>query len=322
MVPAAAPPPILGDRIDPPPRRVPGIAERLDRWAVGGIGYRAARRFSHANVGLLAAGTAYYLFLAMLSLLTFTYGLIATVGADELATRLTNALTDALPEIVGAEQIDPDQLRATGQAAGVVGLAVLLWSSLGAVTSAAKSMHLVYGAPPDPRTLLRARARHLVVLLGVAPLLLVSFSSAALASTVTGRLLDAIGVQSGPLTGVLASGGLVLGYGVDVLVLWLLLGHLGGIRPGRRSRVVAALVGAVAALIVKQLLSAIVAWSLAKPQYGAFAAPLGIMFVLALMSTVLYGAAALAGAIGDRNIPLDQLGAGESRSAEAQAVER
>jgi hypothetical protein len=57
-----------------------------------------------------------------------------------------------------------------------------------------------------------------------------------------------------------------------------------------------------------------VAWSLAKPQYGAFAAPLAVLFVLSLMSTVLYGAAALAGAISDQDVPLEQLDAGPDRA--------
>jgi uncharacterized BrkB/YihY/UPF0761 family membrane protein len=310
MVSAAAPPPILGDPIDPPAKSVPRVAERLDRWAVGGIGYRAARRYSYANGGLLAAGTAYHLFLAMLSLLAFTYGVVAIVGADELAKRLTDVLSDALPALVGSEGVDPDQLRATGQAAGVVGLTVLLWSSLGAVAGAAKSMHLVYGAPPDPRSFVRGWTRHMLVLVGVAPLVLVSFSSAALASTLAGPLLDAAGLRSGWTHGVLAGGGLALGYAVDVLVLWILLGNLGGIRPRRRPRLVAAVAGAACALVVKQLLTVIVAWSLAKPQYGAFAAPLAVLFVLSLMSTVLYGAAALAGALSDRDLPLEQLEAG------------
>src|SRR5215213_9270354 len=222
MVSAAAPPPILGDPIDPPAKSVPPVAERLDRWAIGGIAYRAARRYSYATVGLLAAGTAYYLFLAMLSLLAFTYGVIAIVGADELATRLTDAISDALPTLVGSQGIDPDQLH-----------------------------------------LIRGRTRHLLVLLGVTPLLLVSFSSAALASTLVGPLLDAAGLHSGWIRGVLASGGLVLGYAVDVLVLWILVGNLGGIRPHRKPRLFAARAGAACAQVENQLLTVIVAWSLA-----------------------------------------------------------
>jgi membrane protein len=298
---SAAPPPILGDPIDPPADSHSAVAARLERSAIGGIAYRAARRYTYANVGLLAAGTAYHLLLATLSLLAFTYGLIAIVGAEALAGWLTGLLRDALPGLLGPQGVDPDELRATGQAAGVVGLAVLLWSGVNAVAAASKSMRLIYGAPPDPRGMVRGRTRCLLILLGMAPLLLVSFSSTALASSLVGPVLEAAGVGSGGAQGVLGVGGLALGYAVDVLVLWVLLGNLGGIRPRRRPRLVAALAGAVCALLVKQLLSVIVAWSLAKPQYGAFAAPLAVLFVLSLMSTVLYGAAALAGALSDRN---------------------
>jgi uncharacterized BrkB/YihY/UPF0761 family membrane protein len=302
---AAEPQAIPGDVIDPPAKSISPATQRLDRWAIGRIAHHAARRYSYANGGVLAAGTAYHLFLAMLSLLAFLYGVIAIVGADELATRLTDALGEATPELVGPQGIDPDQLRTTGQAAGVVGLTVLLWSSLGAVTDAAKSLHLIYGAPPDPRNLVRGRTRHILVLLEVAPLLLVSFSSGALASTLFGPVLDAAGLRSGWTHAVAAAGGLTLGYAVDVLILWILLGNLGGIRPCRKPRVLAALAGAGCALVVKQLLTVIVAWSLEKPQYGAFAAPLAVLFVLSLMSTVLYGAAALAGAFSDHDVKRD-----------------
>ena len=82
---------------------------------------------------------------------------------------------------------------------------------------------------------------------------------------------------------------------MDVLILWILLGRLGGIRPLRRPRLIASLVGAVAVGAIKLLLEAIVAWCLDKPRYGAFAAPLAVLFVLSLLATVLYGSAALAG---------------------------
>ena len=82
---SAAPPPIIGTPIDPPSGAVPAFAEKLDRTTVGGIGYRTLRRYTYAKVGLLAAGTAYFMFLSLLSLLAFAYGIIAVVGADELA---------------------------------------------------------------------------------------------------------------------------------------------------------------------------------------------------------------------------------------------
>lgn len=151
MASAAAPPPIVGTPIDPP-AEVPDFAEKLDRTAVGGIGYRALRRYSHANVALLTSGTAYYPFLSLLSLLALTYGVIAILGADQLAEKLTDILGDALPNLVGSNGIDPQELRSTGRTAGVVGLVLLLYSTLSAVRGASSSMHVIFGAPPDPRT--------------------------------------------------------------------------------------------------------------------------------------------------------------------------
>jgi uncharacterized BrkB/YihY/UPF0761 family membrane protein len=95
---------------------------------------------------------------------------------------------------------------------------------------------------------------------------------------------------------------------IDTLIMWILLGTLGGIRPDRRPRLISSVIGAVAVGLIKPLLQVIVAWSLAKPQYGAFALPLAVLFVLSLLTSVLYVCAAVAGGIGDRDVPLGELG--------------
>ena len=235
MASAAAPPPIVGTPIDPPPAEVPGFAEKLDRTTVGGIGYRALRRYSHANVALLTSGTAYYLFLSLLSLLALTYGVIAILGADQLAEKLTDILGDALPNLVGENGIDPQELRSTGRAAGVVGLVLLLYSTLSAVRGASSSMHVIFGAPPDPRSFVKAKARHVLLLLVVTPLLAVSFASASLTSSLIQPLLDAIGWDAAPARAALVGVGLLVGLAIDALIMWILLGTLGGIRPGSTS---------------------------------------------------------------------------------------
>lgn len=307
MATAAAPPPIVGASVDPPPRDVPGYADKLDRTAVGAIAYRALERYSYAHVGLLSSGTAYYLFLSLLSLLAVAYGVMALVGADHLAEVLTDALGDALPGLVGDDGIDPDQLRSTGTTAGIVGLTVLLYSGLGAVGGASSSLHLIFGAPPDPRSFVAAKARHLLVLIVVAPLVVVSFASASPTSSLIEPVLEALGWDSASIRAALIVIGLTVGLVVDVAILWILLGRLGGIRPYRGPRLIASVIGAVAVGAIKQLLEVIVAWCLDKPQYGVFAAPLAILFILTLLATVLYAAAALAGGISDRHVPLAEL---------------
>ena len=48
-------------------------------------------------------------------------------------------------------------------------------------------------------------------------------------------------------------------------------------------------------------------WALDKPQYGAFAAPIAVLFILQLLSLVLYGSACLAAGISDSEVPLEEL---------------
>ncbi len=307
MTSAAAPPPIVGTRIDPPPKEVPAFAERLDSTTVGGIGYRAMRRYSFGNVGLLANGTAYYLFLSLFALLAFAYGIIAVLGADELSTTMTEALDNAFPGVVGDEGIDPQKLRSAGRTAGTIGLVVLLYSTLGAVNGASSSMHLILGAPPDPRSFAKAKARHLLILVCVAPLILVSFVATGVASSLADPILETVGWDGSGARTIISVLGLILGFLVDVLILWILLGHLGGIRPHRRPRLIAAICGAVAVGLIKQLLDAIMSWALDKPQYGAFAAPIAVLFILQLLSLVLYASACLAAGISDSDVPLEEL---------------
>lgn len=306
-MPAAAPPPIAGVSVDPPPKDVPSFAEKLDEFTVGGIGYRTLRRYTYGKVGLLANGTAYYLFLSLFALLALAYGIIALVGADELSEPLTEALDNAFPGVVGDEGIDPETLKTAGRTAGFIGLLILLYSALGAVSGATKSMHLIFGAPPDPRSFPKAKARALVVLLVIAPLVLISFASAAVASQLADPVLELLGMDGGAARVGIGVLGLAIGFAVDVLILWLLLGNLGGIRPHTRPHVIASLVGAVAIGLIKQLLDAIMSWALDKPQYGAFAAPIAVLFILQLLSLVLYGSACLAAGISDSEVELEDL---------------
>ena len=198
MAAAAAPLPIVGTSIDPPPREVPRYAERLDRTAAGGIAFRAMRRYTYAHVGLLSSATAYYLFLSLFSLLTVAYGVFAIVEADRLAKVLNDALGNALPGLVGDDGIDADQLRSTGSTAGLVGL---VFRSTGArrdrwrehldardLRCTARSAELRQREGPSA-----AGADH-----GRASLVVVSFGSASLTSSLIRPALEAIGWDPRP----------------------------------------------------------------------------------------------------------------------------
>jgi uncharacterized BrkB/YihY/UPF0761 family membrane protein len=298
-------PAIPGTRIDPPPKPIPELAARAEEANVAlGVGYRAFLRFLRARANLLAAGNAYYLFLSLFALLALGYGLAAALGAERFATFLTEAVEEALPGVIGVDGIDPDQLATIGRTTSVVGALLLVYSSTAALVAASASVHLIYGAPPDPRNLVQARVRLFGWLLLVGPLIALSYVAPGAAAGFGAEIAEGLGVDIGLGQSGLTVAVALLTYPLDLLILWILLGILGGIRPDRHARLIGAATGAVPAVALTLLNGVILAWSASKPQYGALAAPIAILFLLYLLALTLLGAASLTAAIADRGEPL------------------
>lgn len=296
--------PVPGDLVDPPVKDLPERVRLLQarEGAVGTgltLGMRTTNRFTRSRATLLAAGTTYYLFVALFSILTLAYGLTAALGADQLATYITEALSQAFPGLVGDTGIDPEQLRSAAQTTSIVSAVGLLYGATGAVFAASRALHVVYGAPTNPRNFVWVRVWAFGWFLVLAPLVMFSFVGVSFTTNLTGRVFQALGLSwEGPrlVLGILAA---VLTLGLNFLVVHLLLSRLGGIRPARRPRLVGAAVGAVVLEVLKQVMALLVGLVVDKPQYGALAAPIGIMFVLYLQSSALYAVASLTAALAE-----------------------
>lgn len=300
--------PIPGVLVDPPAKDLPKRVRLLQSRAgpVGAsvtIGTRTSARFTQSRATLLAAGTTYYLFLALFSVLTLAYGLTAALGAERLAGYITEAMSEAFPGLVGGSGIDPDQLRSVAQATSVVSAVGLLYGATGALLAASRSLHAVYGAPENTRNFLWVRLWALGWFLALAPLVLLSFVGASFTANVSGRLLDALGLHWDGPTLLLGAVALVLTMVLNFLVVFLMLGRLGGIRPPRAPRLAGAAAGAVVIEVLKQVMALLVGFVIDKPQYGALAAPIGIMFVLYLQSSALYAVASLTAAMAEKGAP-------------------
>jgi uncharacterized BrkB/YihY/UPF0761 family membrane protein len=296
--------PIPGDLIDPPAKDLPQQVLFLQsrRGPVGtsvSLGMRTSNRFTQSRATLLAAGTAYYLFLALFSAVTLAYGLTAALGAEQLSAYVTEAISAAFPGLVGGSGIDPDQLRSTAQATSIVGAVGLLYGATGAVLGASRSLHALYGAPNNTRNFVWVRFWALGWFLALAPLVLLSFVSASFTADLSARLLDALGLHRDGSTLLLSAAALVLTMLLNFLVMHLMLGRLGGIRPARGPLLVGSVVGAVVIELLKQLMALLVGFVIDKPQYGALSAPIGIMFVLYLQSSALYLVASLTAALAE-----------------------
>ncbi len=307
----SVPPPIPGSSTDPEPKVAPDKIKELDEkeGLLGegiGVGYRAFNRFAHSRASLLAAGTTYYIFFAMFSIVALAYGIAAAIGADSIADYLTEGLNEAFPGLLDPAGVDPEQLRSVGQATSIVGIVGLLYGGAGSVVAARRALHLIYGAPKDPRNFVVARVRALGWLLVLGPLILLSFVASTVVTTFSDETLDALGIDwRAPVLLALAS--IVLTLSVNFLIVFLLLSYLGGIKPSLRSRVIGSAVGAVAIEVLKWAMALILRFSLDKPQYGALAAPIGILLVLYLQCTALYGSAALTAGIAEKDVPLEDL---------------
>ncbi len=296
--------PIPGELVDPPVRDLP---ERVRLFqsrggAVGagvGIGMRASTRFTSSRATLLAAGTTYYLFLALFSVLTLAYGLTAALGAERLSAYVTEALSEAFPGLLGGSGIDPEQLRSIAQATSIVGALGLLYGATGSVMAASRSLHVVYGAPNNTRNVVRVRLWALGWFLVLAPLVLLSFVSASFTADLSARLMETVDVHWAGPTRLLAVAAFALTMLLNFLVMHVMLSRLGGIRPARSPLLVGAAVGAVVIELLKQVMALLVGFVIDKPQYGALAAPIGIMFVLFLQSSALYAVASLTAALAE-----------------------
>lgn len=304
--------PIPGRVLDPAPRDVPDPVLRLDRsdgatGAVTGVGYRAYNRFSVARGTLLAAGTAYYVFLAMFSLVALAYGITALLGADQIAGYLTSALGEAFPGLIGEEGIDPALLRSIGQAAGVIGLVTMLYSGGGAMTAASRSLHLLYGAAPDGRGYAARQVRLLGWLVVLGPLILASLVAGIATQNFSSRVLDLLGWAGTGDRVLVQVLGVVVTLALDFLVMFLVLGRLGGIRPPTRSLAIGSLVGAVVLQFLRVVMGLVLTVSADRPEYGTLTLPIGILLVVYLNNLTVFAAAALTAGIAERDVPIEDL---------------
>ncbi|HNE88375.1 MAG TPA: YhjD/YihY/BrkB family envelope integrity protein [Actinomycetota bacterium] len=298
--------PIPGDPVDPPPKHLAPTLAKVDRKGVlAGSAFRAFLRYSHTNTSLLAAGTTYYAFLSLFAILVFVFGLTALIGGERLAQTATDSLNRAFPGLIGGQGISPEQLQQVGQTTSIIGLLVLLFSGSGAMVALSNSLHLIYATPKDPRNFVVARLRLLAWMLLLVPLIGLSFVPSTVISTFADPVMEFLGLQGGFWTYALFGLTAVVSIALNALVVWLILGHLGGVTPGRRPRLVGALIGAVGIEVLKYLLSFIIAWSVGKPQYGAFAAPIAMLLVLYLEVLVLYFAACLTAGIAVATVDTD-----------------
>ncbi|MDP4013059.1 MAG: YihY/virulence factor BrkB family protein [Candidatus Nanopelagicales bacterium] len=298
-------PPIPGESIDPPPKSVVRTLSVVeDRSRTAGVVYRGLLRYSLSGASLLAAGTAYYLFLAVFALTALAFGLTALIGSDQAAKFIEEALRQEFPGVLGVGGIDAEQLRKVGQTTSILGLVALAYASGGAMVAVSASLHQIYGAAKDGRNMVLARVRLVGWSLLIAPLIAISLVLSVAIMSFAQPVMNAIGFDGAVSRGAVVAFTALVSVALDGIVVYVILGTMGGIRPDRQPRLIGAAVGGAGIAVLQYVMDGVVAYSVSKPQYGAFAAPVAVLLVLYLQSVILYGSAALTAGIAEKDQPL------------------
>lgn len=126
------------------------------------------------------------------------------------------------------------------------------------MVAASSSLHPIYGAPKDSRNFVLARARLLAWMLLLVPLIGLSFVPSVVISDFAKPVMDWLNLEGGFWTFVLFALTAVASVLLNAVVVWFMLGHLGGIKPARRPRLIGTAVGAVGIEILKYLICVII----------------------------------------------------------------
>jgi membrane protein len=261
------------------------LLDRLTRSPVVRTARALSERYSADAGGYLAASIAYYAFLSFFPLLLLSMSVVgfALAHSSGLRAEIEVGLTRSVPGLETLVGRNLDALRDARAAAGVVGLAGLLWTGTGVVGAGRNAVRRVFGQGPPPGGL-RQRAWLVGMTAGLGLLGLVATGLATAAAT-----MEAGGV-AGVVLRVLA---LLMAFGLDVALF------LVAYRVLMRARAAWADLapGAVFAAIGWGILKLLGAWYAARTVagsesvYGTFAATVGVLVVLYLAARLfVYGA--------------------------------
>ncbi|WP_395696177.1 YihY/virulence factor BrkB family protein [Nocardioides sp.] len=260
---------------------------------------RTQEHYGAVQAGQQAGGVTYYAFLSVFPILAlgfFLVGLLVQVYPDAQGD-FTDALNGVMPKLVGDNegQIQVSDLESAtggGGILGLIGLLVLLYAGLGWISSIRRALMVVFEQPAGAQpSFLVGKARDLLVLALIGVVLLVAVVVAGLVGGFAGDVLEWLGISSdfGWLLTLLT---VVVGFGADMLLFYLMFVLLTRPVAPRRSLWSGAVLGAVAFEILKQISNVLFRSTQGNPAFQAFGIALILLVWINYFSrVVLYSAA-------------------------------
>jgi membrane protein len=255
---------------------------------------RAYERYADRNGNQLAGAVTYFAFLSFFPLLALAFAVVGYLASMdvELTATLEQGLDGVLPGL--SEQLPMAEIAQARVGAGLLGLLGLLYAGLNSVAALREALHSIWlkSVKEGPNLLLRKAVDLLVMVgLGLALLLTVSFTSVAQAATAW--LLSLVGLDGSVWANLLLrllalAIAVSMNMALFVLVFWLLSGS------GRPARMMwrGALLGAVGFEVLKAGAAILLGGTLGNPVYASFAVLVGLLLWINLvMRLVMFSAA-------------------------------
>jgi membrane protein len=253
---------------------------------------RAWQRYSKDDGGQLAAAVTYFGFLSFFPLLALAFSVLGyiVVADPSLKSSVENALQQALPGIIGhgSGQVDVNKIAAAKAGAGIIGLLGLLYAGLGWVDSMRQALRHMWHQDADESNVVVKKLWDVVILIGLGVAMLASVLISSGATTATNSVLGWVGLD-GSLTAnvVLKILAPVMAIAADVAIFgWLYTRLAKSSEPTARV-----LRGALLMAVVFEILKLVGAFYLrgttSNALYGTFAAVVGLLVWINLVSRLL-----------------------------------
>jgi len=257
--------------------------QRLMAWWKQTRVARGLARYGAANGVLLTGGIAYSGLFSIFAALTVGFSIFAAVlGSNtELQDAVLDALNSALPGIVKTADnpsgmLSPDQLQfppRSSIALAVIAFIVLLNSATSVMSALRTGIRAMFGIVMPSEKVVFAKLRDLLGFFVMAIAVVATAGLGIVVGTAGSAMVEALGLEGNPVAAFfLRLLGQLVALGVDFLVVTFLVRGLAGARAPRRDLLIAALVVAVAAGVLRYLGTSVVSGSVsANPLLSGFA---------------------------------------------------
>ncbi|MEU1627458.1 YihY/virulence factor BrkB family protein [Streptomyces sp. NPDC020096] len=263
-------------------------------WIARAMRTHAWRAFEHAQRAQwsrLAAAITFTSFIALFPLLTVGAAVGAAVLTNGQLHTLEQKLSQQLPGL--SKQIDIGALAANAGTVGLIAGGVLLLAGVSWIGQLRGCLRAIWGQDEGQENPVLRKVKDAGVLVGLAAVGLFSMAGSTLATSAVGWAARQLGLPHNGVGSVLLTvAGFCIAVLADCLLLVYLLTWLPGVKPRRRSVIVAALLGAVGLEILKILLSGYLQGVAARSMYGAFGTPVALLLWINFMAKLLLYCAA------------------------------